>query len=289
MKDSSEGETLELLGAQLLQSLMARHQVPDRQRSNWIERILGLSYHAAHRRVHGLLPITIEELAKVANHFGETVADAVLAFDAEKAKPAIFVVGGFQEPCKVWIGDSASTSNQTSLIAQEEPSGWVVKPATNIAASDLPPFSVKRMVFEPQSTQPFRRVAVVDDSLEIAESVGAYLRGVGFATSTYLAFEPLMDALSIESFDAYIVDWLIGPGTARALLAQIRAKDPHCPIIVLTGQARSGQANVGDLASALATYQATFYEKPAQTPIIGATLFEAFRSAPSGGGQRPMA
>jgi hypothetical protein len=180
MKESLQKDESYLLGKQIVLSLLTRHQVPERQRSNWIEKILGLSYHAAHRRVNGLLPWTIDELDKVAAHFGETVVSAVLAFHAEQAKSAQFVVGGVQEPCDVWIGEPVGPTHQTSLVAQESTTGWVVKPYTGVTTDDTLVFTVVRIMFEPKKARKTYRIAVLDDSPDVAQNVSDYLRRLGF-------------------------------------------------------------------------------------------------------------
>jgi CheY-like chemotaxis protein len=258
-------------------ALFARHQVPDRERSKLVEKLLGLSYHAAHRRVTGLLPWTFEELAQVAAHYGESVADVVVAEQAEEAQEAVFALGAFQEKCRVWLGGVVEPTSEVTLVAVQEPTGWVVKPATQAAAGAAPTFIVKRVMLQPSFTNRPKRVAVLDDNVDVAENVCICLRGVGFDAVPYFTLDTLISAMHEQPFDAYIVDWLLGTGTARRLLADVRAQNPHCPIVVLTGKARSGDTDVGDLASALATYKAMFYEKPAQTAIITAALSEALR------------
>jgi hypothetical protein len=62
-------------------------------------------------------------------------------------------------------------------------------------------------------------------------------------------------------------------------VANIRSRDAHCPIVVLTGQMRSGVAAETEIATAMARYRLKFFEKPAPLPMISAALAASFAPA----------
>ena len=67
--------------------LMERHGLPRYGQSAWLADALGLSYSQAHRRMTGASPWTLEELAKVAALFGESLADVVAVTQTGAAVP----------------------------------------------------------------------------------------------------------------------------------------------------------------------------------------------------------
>lgn len=264
------------VGARLIWALFTRHHVPDRERSKIVENILGISYHAAHRRVSGSLPWTIDELVTVAARYGETISEFVALGEPGGAEFATLVVGGIRERCRVWIGEPLPADAHPSLVAVRENDSWVIKPLAGRSSDGA--HLVERLLLElPAERRPYR-IAVVDDNADITNSFADYLRATGFEAEAFLSFESLVARNKQQPFDGYVIDWLIDGETARNSLAEIRRIDRKSPIVVLTGNARVGGAEVASLASALADYEALLFEKPAQSPIIVAKLSEILRS-----------
>jgi len=123
-------------------------------------------------------------------------------------------------------------------------------------------------------------VAVLDDHLDSAQSIAAYLKTAGFDSHAFASLDRIASALAADPFDGYVLDWIIVKGavqdTVRDLVATIRSRDAQCPIIVLTGQMRSGVADEMDIAAAMAKYCVKFFEKPASLPIISTALADSF-------------
>jgi DNA-binding NtrC family response regulator len=116
---------------------------------------------------------------------------------------------------------------------------------------------------------------VLDDTDEVIESICGYLASDGFDACGFSEFLSLKTAIKRRPFDGYIIDWIIGAETAAQLIAEIRADDTNCPIVVLTGKAKDGDANVEDIARAVADHKAVFFQKPAVTQIIAAHLTQS--------------
>lgn len=83
-------------------------------------------------------------------------------------------------------------------------------------------------------------------------------------------------ATATERFDGYVLEWILVEdgvrSTVRDLVAFIRSHDASCPIVVLTGEVRTGIADEADIAAAMAEYRLKFFEKPALLSIISAAL-----------------
>ena len=62
-------------------------------------KVLDLAYSAAHRRVRGTTPWTIEDPEALAQHFGESLDELFVAAAKTRAEPATFVVGELRLKC----------------------------------------------------------------------------------------------------------------------------------------------------------------------------------------------
>src|SRR5678810_489157 len=103
--DGMPGGDTPTLAVACVRALMERHGLPKYRQSAWLADAMGLSYSQAHRRMTGASPWTLEDLAKVAGLFGETLADAVAATQPGSAVTGTMNVGATAMPCRIWLGD----------------------------------------------------------------------------------------------------------------------------------------------------------------------------------------
>lgn len=286
------------LGARYFHSVCDRHHIGSRERSTLVEKLLDVSYHAAHRRVRGEVQWTLEELERVAANFGETLDEVVLGArlaDAAQpldevvlgerlargqplpgATPALFVVGTHRARCQVWLGEAVEAAQPGALIAYRVSNELVVGPATTELPANASSVRSVLLNAEPMKR---RRVAVLDDNEDIVASVSEYLQRAGFDASPFITIPALQRASAEQAFDAYVLDWLIGTDTVRLLIAEIRGRDKACAIAVLTGQIDSGKASPTEVAEALAHYGAQPFMKPIAMPMLVATLEQLLGSS----------
>jgi CheY-like chemotaxis protein len=264
-------------GAQLVQRLFDHLGVPKRERTKRVEELMGWTYHPAHRRVTGGIPWTVDELERLTELCGMSLLSLLQLERQEEGEAGTLVLGSLRLPCRVWVDGPSDPERPSSIVAVKEPVGnWLVLPTAEAGAA--PSHSVKTVTLQPGASGPPYRVAVVDDSPDITDSVCAYLRLVGFDAQPYSNFEQLSTAIKDQPHDAYIIDWLVASTTAAALFAEIRTMDPLCPIVMLTGKVRDGKADPAEVAAVIARHGADFFEKPAVTPVIAARLRQALDS-----------
>ena len=127
-------ESAELGGALPLavlcvRALMERHGLPKYRQSPWLADALGLSYSQAHRRMTGASPWTLEDLAKVAALFGETLPDVVSHVQPRTSVSGVMNVGDARLPCELWIGDPLEAPRPDAVVAVKTSSGWSAVPA----------------------------------------------------------------------------------------------------------------------------------------------------------------
>lgn len=262
-----------------LHALFDRHEVPGPKRVSLVGDVLALSYSQANRRLTTSASWTLEELSTLADYYGETLTELVAGIHPDKMVDAIFQLNGTSVPCRVLRGPAVHKPRLGALVTTLVDSIWrvlQVEPNLNTQAYDI-----ERLVIEPTPAAK-RRIAVVDDSPKSAETVVEYLKTEGFEPTLFSSLEDIAAASADNEFDGYVLDWILMkdtvPSTARGLIARIRARDAYCPIIVLSGEVRTGVADEKDIAMAVERYRVKFFEKPGKLPIILAALAGSFAS-----------
>lgn len=277
--DLEEDLHAESRGGQLVRLLFERNDVPRRARSKIVEDVLGISYHAAHRRVIGKIPWDIEEIERLAKHYAMSLADLLGEENTAGAHEGLFLVGGQRIPCRFWLDRRAGASSD--LRAWLDNGEWLVGGAD--AAREHEGFPVQSAHLKPSQPRG-PRIAVLDDSQEVTDSLTSYLRSTGFDPYGFTSLQPLEAALSEGTrFGGYVLDWMIDATNVTRLVERIRQLDRACPIVVLTGKVRDGEVNETDIARVVAAHKAAYFEKPAPTAIIAAQLERSIESARSQG------
>jgi len=213
--------------------------------------------------------MTLEEIERVAMHFGETLNDVLLTGIFGTALSGDFVCQALRLKCKFWLGKAVEQPRSGALVATERASGWVVLPAEDVSHGKV--YDALQVVLETNASLG-RAIAVLDDNVEVADSMCKALQQAGFAAEPFHAFEALSESVKIRPCDGYVLDWFVGKRTARELVAQIRQTDSSCPISIVTGQIDAGRGVPGDIADVVATYNVQYFEKPVTMSIVIATM-----------------
>lgn len=79
------------------------------------------------------------------------------------------------------------------------------------------------------------RVALVDDSLAVRQSLSLLLRNRGYGVESFRGAGELLSALDTESFDLFVLDLKLEESNGIALLSAIRSRGISAPAILITG------------------------------------------------------
>jgi CheY-like chemotaxis protein len=263
-----------------IRALLERHGMPRHKHSPAVAGLLDLSYSTAHRKLQGASPWTLDELQRLAAHYGEPLAvllDTAGPQTDVEPSAAILVCGSLRVPCRLWLGARLEQIAPGTLAACMTGGRWAVTPAEECKSGEA--FAVAKLVIEPDRDHR-RRVAVLDDNRDLAETIAVHLREVGYDAVPYFSVEALMNDFRERAFEGYIIDWVVGKSTARELTHAIRAHDASAPIAVLTGQLEANAGIESEVAAALASDNLLFFEKPVRLPIVSAALTRAFADHP---------
>jgi ActR/RegA family two-component response regulator len=271
--DSQRADGQTSLAAQCIRALLDRAALPRHRHSAHIAGLLKLSYHQAHRRMTGIAPWSLEELQAVASHHGETLVDLFGEQKSADYETAVLIAGPLRVTCRLWPGQPLAQHRPGDLIALKGGSEWVVM----VAGETPTPLActVRRLIIEPKPDRP-RRFAILDDDLDIARGLAAGLIELGFEATAFATEAQLEAALQFDSFDGYVIDWVLANGTAEALVARLRSQSATCPIALLTGKAGSKEVDEKDLVAAIEQHGLLFLQKPVTASIAASQFSAAF-------------
>lgn len=260
------------VGSRYIRTLLSRHDVPSMRHVTTIAEALGVGYTPAYRRMNGTVAWELEEIEKVAAHFGESLADVFAGQRADDYVAAMLVAGAVRVPCQLIAGIAVREPQRNSLVAVKFGEQWLVMPASEASAG--PCFEVKRMLVMGNADRRWR-IAVLDDDATETASLAQHFSDRGCEVQAFTHVEDLVPSMKARPFDGYVIDWMLAEGSAAELVGMIRADDRECPIAVLTGKIRSDVMVEPAVAEAVSTYKLLFFEKPTRLPIISAQLLQA--------------
>jgi ActR/RegA family two-component response regulator len=264
------------LAVACIRALMERHGLPKYRQSAWLADATGLSYSQAHRRMTGASPWSLEDLARVAALFGESLSDLVSAGQPQASVPGVMSLGAARLPCQLWLGEVLEQPRADAVVAVKTSSGWSAVVASE--ATEGVAYRIERLEARPASSAR-KVIAVLDDDQDLTNSIVAHFEASGYDARPFYKTADLLSSAAAHRYNGYVVDWIIGESSVLKLIAALREQDARCPIVVLTAQVLSGVVDEADIADAVKRYDLVFSEKPVRASILTATLTRAFAAA----------
>jgi CheY-like chemotaxis protein len=267
--------------AKSVRDLLIRKGVPKRSQSKKLMEILGLSLSQAHRKLSGSSNWDLVQIKQVADYFGEPFTSLNAIFSEPPASsektsiPATFFIEGRELPCFVCVGAPLQTIRNVEYVASKtKENEWRV--IETAAAQDHAMYHrVTKLEIALKQAQQLL-IAVLDDNEASADNLSDFLVETGFHAEAFYDLDTLAQEIAERTFDAYVIDWLIGQTTAESLIQLIRAKQGRpAPIFLLTGEIDTGRALESDVARVIVEYDVSLQEKPTRLPIITAELSKA--------------
>ncbi|RQR52293.1 response regulator [Burkholderia sp. Bp9125] len=282
---TSEQANADLITATKVRDLLTRNGVPPRSHNTTIANVLGLSFSVVTRKMKGLIPWNLSQLHDIATHFG--VPPAILLDDkgahAGAAAPemldATLVIESRRFRCRAAIATKASSHGETDFVAMQMQGEWLVTERQHAREGRTYPVDLIELRATPQNAYA-ARIAVVDDSPDVAETVCEYFIEKGVNAIPYYDGESFRKALAVEDFDGYILDWMLGDQTAADLVRSIRSSENgDAPIFLLTGKISTGEASEDEIARVMSQFNARCEEKPVRLPILFAEVARELKIA----------
>lgn len=260
------------IASRYVRSLLSRHSIPSMRHVTTISKLINVGYQPAYRRMTGQVAWELEEIERLAAHFGETLADVFSPEKSEAFVAATLVVPPVRMSCQIIPGSPVRDASSKTLVAVKSGEHWLVVPSGEAGLAGS--FAIQQLRITGQGDRRWR-LAVLDDDAEETSTLAQHFVDRGCEVQAFTSVDDLVPEMKLRPFDGYVIDWMLAEGSAAELVGMIRADDRDCPIAVLTGKIRSDVLVEPAVAEAIETYQLLFFEKPTRLPIISAQMLKS--------------
>lgn len=76
------------------------------------------------------------------------------------------------------------------------------------------------------------RIALLEDDPDQAALISRWLDGAGYSVAHYGDGDSFLRAVHHDSFDLFVLDWLLPQGSGIGVMKQLRARDPNGPPVL---------------------------------------------------------
>src|SRR5471032_453446 len=214
------------------------HGVKEHNHASEIARIINVDRSQSYRRLKGDVAWSHTDLRAIAHHFGAPDDHllphddlARVAHQGAEAVPAVIRVAHLPPTGLLVPGAELAPGESSDLVAIRGSAGW------EIHVNGDEPFGARRHAIEALTVRshPHLQVALLEDDTRSAEALVDAFRPLGIVTTPYADSAALRAAIAHRRFDAYVLDWLLGEGTAAPIVEEIRHHRSHVPIVVVNG------------------------------------------------------
>ena len=217
--------------------LMA-YGVKEHNHASEIARIIDVDRSQSYRRLKGDVAWSHTDLRAIARRFGAP-EDCLLPQDdlarmanqGPEAVPAVIRVAHLPPTGLLVPGPELGAGDSSDLVAIRVGAGW------EIHVNGDEPLGARRHAIEALTVRshPHLQVALLEDDTRAAEALVEAFRPLGIVATPFVDGASLRAAIAHLGFDAYVLDWLLGDGTAVTVVEEIRHHRPRVPIVVVTG------------------------------------------------------
>lgn len=246
--------------------------------------LLGLAKTSVFRKFKGESSFSLSELKVLADHFGTDVdtlrgqsrasGDRTLGSGGE---PARLHLPGLPAQGVLQPGPELAEDDVCDLVAIRNGSAWEVHPSSAPAVAGHVRYSVAQLRI---SSLPRPRIALLEDDDTAAAVVALALEAEGMVVQAYRTCSDLTQAVNQRPAQAYVIDWLIGGGTAEAAIRHIRSRQPKAPIAITTGALHTGAETEGSLIPFAEQFGVGIFEKPFRQAVLASYLRRGLASSP---------
>ena len=244
---------------------LVSHGVKEHNHASEIARIINVDRSQSYRRLKGDVTWAHTDLRAIAHHFGAP-DDHLLPRDdlaryahpGGEAVPAIIRVAHLPPTGLLVPGAELAAGESSDLVAIRAGSSW------EIHVNGDEPLGARRHAIEALTVRshPHLQVAVLEDDANAAGALVEAFRPLGIVATPFADSASLHAAIAHRRFDAYVLDWLLGDGTAAGIVEEIRAHRAHVPVVVVTGALMADSEMEKQLLDLSAQWNFSTLDKP---------------------------
>ncbi len=258
------------------------HGVKEHNHASEIARIINVDRSQSYRRLKGDVAWSHMDLRAVAHHFGAP-DDHLLPRDdlaryahpGGEAVPATLRVAHLPPTGLLVPGAELAPGESSDLVAIRVGTTW------EIHVNGDEPFGARRHAIEALTVRshPHLQVALLEDDTRAADALVEAFRPLGIVATPYADSASLRAALLHRRFDAYVLDWLLGDGTAAGIVEEIRVHRAHIPIVVVTGALMADSEMEKQLLELSAQWNFSTLDKPVRPMNLANALKQLVAAA----------
>jgi hypothetical protein len=258
------------------------HGVKEHNHASEIARIINVDRSQSYRRLKGDVAWSHTDLRAVAHHFGASDDHllphddlARVAHQGPEAVPALIRVAHLPPTGLLVPGAELAPGESSDLVAIRAGSGW------EIHVNGDEPFGARRHAIEALTVRSHAhlQVALLEDDTRAAEALVDAFRPLGIVATPYADSASLRAALLHRRFDAYVLDWLLGDGTAAGIVEEIRQHRAHVPVLVVTGALMADSDMERSLLALSAQWNFSTLDKPVRPMNLANALKQMVTAA----------
>lgn len=263
--------------------LMARGIARHKQTAE-VAGLLGMAKTSVFRKFKGESSFSLPELKVIADHFGTdvdtlrgvTTGGAGPSGRSGAFEPASLHVPGLPSAGQLQPGAALAPDDVCDLVAVQREGRWHVFPAGAAELAGTTGHAVAALTI---TALPRQRVALLEDDANAAAIVAMALQAEGMVVHTFREAEALVAAVAQRPYQAYVIDWLLGRGTAENAIRQVRARQPRAPIAITTGALHTGAETEGALIPFAEQFTVGIFEKPFRQAVLASYLRRGMAAA----------
>ncbi|WP_261643013.1 helix-turn-helix domain-containing protein [Erwinia mallotivora] len=238
-------------------TLFERKGIEKRKQASTMAEILDIQYNSAKQKLDEKRGITYQEVKKIHHWFNEPLDD-------RKNYNGLFIVNDMHIRCNIEVSTEIVEFREPGInYATKKGNYYIVNPTEPKVDKDM-----KKVV--KMELLPAPKLAILDNDIEIIELLQNVSNRYGIDGKIFQTVSALNEAIDKESFDGYVIDWLLDFGeTSESAIKKIRIIDEKTPIILLTGQLNHHEKDIGE---AIMNYGVELIEKPTRTFILSSIL-----------------
>jgi len=260
-----------------LKAFLLSRGVPRHKQTAEVAGLLGLAKTSVFRKFKGESSFSLPELKVIADHFATDV-DTLRGLSAGQVdrsaggpatEPARLHLPGLPTHGQLSPGPTLADDDVCDLVAVRVGEQW------HVHAGNAPEVrgQVRHGIASLRiASAPRPRVALLEDDDNAAAVVAMALEGEGMVVQAHKTPADLAASLTRRPFQAYVIDWLLGAGTAEAAIRQIRARQPAVPIAITTGALHTGAETEGSLIPFAEQFSVGIFEKPFRQAVLASYL-----------------
>jgi CheY-like chemotaxis protein len=258
------------------------HGVKEHNHASEIARIIDVDRSQSYRRLKGDVAWSHTDLRAIAHNFGAPDEHllphddlARVAHQGADAVPAVIRVAHLPPTGLLVPGAELAPGESSDLVAVRAGTGW------EIHVNGDEPLGARRHAIEALTVRshPHLQVALLEDDTRAAAALVEAFRPLGIVATPFADSASLHAAIAHRRFDAYVLDWLLGDGTAARIVEEIRQHRAHIPIVVVTGALTADSDMERSLLELSAQWNFSTLDKPVRPMNLANALKQLVTAA----------